>query len=780
MPAFASYPLPIGSIGLAFSGKDVPVVSSIAPDSPMMGLVEIGYTFVSLTLGTGVCYEGLSTKELAQYLVNKAEDHERVLKLEMTMPSYILLEGRGSDFSSLVVEERNMKPTVVGFDSSSPLKKMGARMGMVVSSVELSDGCKIVGAAADEITEILSSESIKSIELIGADEDMPRRLMRLPKFQIVDIPKGSTYDLGLDLQENPAQVMKSAGGIGVREGMVVESLSLVEGHIFHKLGAGMLADLLDSTAGSSDRRLSLVHASLMQKNCSPFAEVSLPQEEVGLALSGSPAMIRNVRPSSVLSNLGLEGAVVRNIKFPDGPSFYELSAADLADLMQESEGIEGRTINARLAQDDDVDDTPTYDNETPSSKYDEMPSVDEDTADSEQSDSIEPVVDEDTDPYMNTEGHLDIVLEAGKLHCAFAGQPPTLTKISPKSALYGKVDVGRKVHTLTLVGGAQYYDISTVELTNALKASESQERRVLTFFKEDNDDDDDDAPDSDGENSYIDVELPTGRLGISFRGKNAPAVVYKVQDDSPLPQKIKDMCVDTLSAGGAEKIQLNAREVTDIIKATTDMPGRVIRVRDPDSQNFKTLSEVVEIPVQPGSLGVSFGGDPPVIRSFKPGSQLEDKVPPGYYLDSIKNPADGYCQSGMTTKEAVGLLGFLNEQERVLVFKNKTMAPSPKEEIFPENKIVTLPVGKLGISFRGKTVARISRLHEESKLRGLVYISMEVVKISIPGGSKFKGLGAADCAKVLADTKNTEGRILELRAPSADGVSTAGGESARN
>lgn len=772
MAPLASIPLPTGIIGIAFAGKD-PVVTGVSPDSPLKGLVEPGYRFVSITMGNGVTYEGLSSKELAEYLGDKEEDHERVLKLEMLLPSELTLEGPG-DFSGLIIEERDMKPTVVGIEAVS--KGVGARIGMVVAAVELGDGCKIIGAEADEITDILANEEVRSIDLINPDMDMPRRMMRLPKYQMVDIPSGSTYDLGLEMQGAPAKVTRA--GVGVREGLIVESLSLPEGHVFHKLNANQLTYLIDSTASSSGRKLSLVHEDLMKKTCTPQAEIALPLDEVGIALIGDPAKINAVRPSSVLADLGIEGATVKEIGFPEGPKFYELGAADLADIMQESEGIEGRKIllklekggysSTRVADSPKYNDAPSYDAPSyDSPKYSSPTDAFDEIDESDQPESISAVGAEDISPYSNEDGNLDIVLETGKLKVAFSGTPPELTRISTESQLYGKVHEGMKVHTLTLIGGAQYYDMTTIELTNALKSSENQEGRVLTFLASDGDV----GSDSDGEKSYIDVPLPKGKLGISFRGKEAPAVVYKVQDESPLPQKIKDMCVDTLTADGVESTQMNAREVTDIIKKTTHMPGRVMRVRDPESENFKTISDEIEVTIGPGPVGVSFGGNPTTIRAFKEGSQLEGKVPPGYYLDAVM-AADGYYQSGMTTKEVVGLLGFLNKQERTLIFKSNVMEPSPKTEKFPARIALELPAGKLGISFRGKRNARVSRLHEESKLKGKAYISMVVESIEIPGGSTFNNLTAAECAKILADTKNTKGRTLTLTAPSPDVIST--------
>jgi len=127
---------------------------------------------------------------------------------------------------------------------------------------------------------------------------------------------------------------------------------------------------------------------------------------------------------------------------------------------------------------------------------------------------------------------------------------------------------------------------------------------------------------------------------------------------------------------------------------------------------------------------------------------------------------DGYTQAGFSTREFVTLLGFLSEQEgRTLTLRNNKLEPSPKEESFPEELSVTLPTGKLNTSFKGKRTARVSRLHEESKLKGKVYVGMLVDSISIPGGSTFSGMTAKEAARVLVETKNVGGRIMTLKAP---------------
>merc|ERR1712232_182064 len=206
-------------------------------------------------------------------------------------------------------------------------------------------------------------------------------------------------------------------------------------------------------------------------------------------------------------------------------------------------------------------------------------------------------------------------------------------------------------------------------------------------------------------------------------------------------------------------MEMNAIQVTDLIKKTTDVKDRVMVVRDPDSKSFKKIPDELLIKLEPGKLGVTFAGKRAEFRSFKEDSQLAGKVPFGLFVNEVRTE-NGYSQSGMNTNELVGLLGFLNDQEgRILVLRNKKLEPSPKKEIFPEKLELELDPGKVGTSFRGAT-AWLSRIHETSQLKGKAFIGMVLESITIEGGEIFTKLSAEQAAKILADTKNVEGRIL--------------------
>jgi len=104
---------------------------------------------------------------------------------------------------------------------------------------------------------------------------------------------------------------------------------------------------------------------------------------------------------------------------------------------------------------------------------------------------------------------------------------------------------------------------------------------------------------------------------------------------------------------------------------------------------------------------------------------------------------------------------------RTLVLKKKTVERTPKQEIFPEEKEIDLGTGKLGISFKGRKNARLSRVHEGSPLMGKAYVGMIVDQIIIPGNSGFSGMTAKEAARVLVETANVGGRKIILKAPGA-------------
>jgi len=377
-----------------------------------------------------------------------------------------------------------------------------------------------------------------------------------------------------------------------------------------------------------------------------------------------------------------------------------------------------------------------------------------------------------------------IELPPGPIGLIFSkDRPAHVKKIKDGSVLEGIVEPGMMVDTMETPDGTKYYNLDGTKLASLLKRYKEVEGRKVRFITADMEitpspgrrvvGGGSSSVASSNASSGIIVPLPTGKLGMSFRGKKKPpAVISKIRPGGPMEAyNINGKAIDTLTMGddgnNAVHFEMNAEEVTNLLQSTSDKPGRVMKVRDPSSTRFKTLPDEMTVVLPTGSLLCSIAGTPPHVKSFKDGSPIAGIVPPKMFIDAIQMP-NGYTRKGMSAVELVQLLGSHRAVEgRTLVLKNsKTQQPSSEpEETFPDELVLTLPSGKLGISFKGRT-ARVSRIHSGSILADQLYVGMLVDTVDIPGSSLFSGVKASEASRILKDTSRVEGRVLTLRAPS--------------
>jgi len=719
--------LPPGAILTAFKGSP-PKVSGVSEDSPCHGLIKIGFTFKELILGDGSCLSGLDTYELVAALNENANDPGRKVTFEMTLPqSSTVTLAPGP--SGLIIEEVHGKATITKIEPYSPLKKE-LRIGMVVDKVICEDGYEIQGGTAQEYIDLLDSSMTdpkRTIMLISPEVQPSPRKITLPKGTKVELPPGTCIDLGVSFMGTDGakiQSVKSNSTVrGLRPGYFVHSLELAEGHSFIGLDGSALTHAIDKTADSEGRVIFLKNPEFYQKPPEAVTKVMLPSEsgmqDLGLETRGNPARISKVMDGYPMFGLLQTGYFVRTFGWLDGTSFSNLSSNELSEVMDDSVGLEGRYLVC------------AYGKAPPSSV-------------------------------------VTLTLPAGAVGGIFKGSPPTLTRIKEGSCLAGEVEVGYVADTLTLPNGIKYYQMDTMEFTSALKGAADDEGRVVRFIDPSVHaltpkpyDDDSGAEMVD----YKSVPLPTGPLKVTFKGSKR-AHVSKVKPESPLIRTLPvGMGVDTITVNNRVFMEMNAVEVADLVKSTSETKGRVMVVRHPDSTDYQKIPEKLEIVLPKGKLHCTFSSNPPTAKSFKAESPVSGYFPPGMYVDKFMMP-DGYCQSGFTTRELVALLAFTtNEEGRTLVLKKKTLARSPKEERFPEEKVVELGTGKIGVSFKGKRNAYISRVHENSHLLGRAYTGMMINSILIPGNSAFSGMTAKEAARVLVETSNVGGRKLILKAP---------------
>jgi len=723
MPPSIKVPLPNGQLKVAFKG-DTPKVSGIAEDSPMHGILKIGYEFEQLILGDGAILEGLDTYELVAALNEYSEDPNRRMKCRMSLPaeSTVVLQ---SGAHGLVIEDKFGKAILTRIDYESTLRKE-IRVGMVLDTVEFEDGHKIMGYSAEEINEILTSsdkDSKRTIILRSPDSELSSRQAILPKYKKINLPKGTTAEVGLRLTGEIAKIASVKAGTplegNARAGFVIETLKHPADHEFRGLSGKEMTGCIDSTSDTDGRIIILKNPEMNKMPSIATTRIMLPSkgslEDFGIAVEGSPAYVSDIDSESPYKGLINRGFKVTIIGWSDGTEFSGLSAVELDEVIRDSSGLGGRYL--------------LLENQAAAA-----PSI------------------------------VNVELHPGKLGAVFKGVPPQLTRLSGNSPLNGLVEIGMVADMLKLSNGTTYFEMDTLEFTNALKASSDDAVRQIRFINLD-EIELTKKPEIESADE-MNVVLPTGKLSVTFKGVSAPAIVSTVKDTSPLAGTVPSgMAVDFVTVDGRDYKELSASELADLLKATSEVPGRMMKLRDPENvDEFSKIPDVVEVLLPPGKLGCTFSGKLPIAKSFKDDSPISSAMPPGMFVDKLLL-ADGYSVSGFTTRELVGLLGQFSEEEgRTLVLKNiKTEKASSKEEVFPDVKSIALPTGKLGISFKGRQQARVSRLHEESKLIGKAYVGMNLDTISIPGGSTFSGMSAKEAARVLVDTKNVGGRVMVLK-----------------
>jgi hypothetical protein len=228
------------------------------------------------------------------------------------------------------------------------------------------------------------------------------------------------------------------------------------------------------------------------------------------------------------------------------------------------------------------------------------------------------------------------------------------------------------------------------------------------------------------------------------------------------------MAVDSLKIGKLTYIDLDAGTLAGHLGSTSSIEGRVMTLKNPNVEGveFQKIPDSVEVAIPSGVLGVALKGDPPVPRSYKEGSIVEGLFPTGMYIDMI-TLSDGTIMSGLNTAELVAVLAdSSNEIGRTLTFKNpKTSQPSQPKILLPDEKTIILPVGKLGVFFKGKEMATVSRLQEDSPVRNLIRVGMVVDILDIPGGKRYSALTAKEVCRLLLDTGHIENRTMILKNP---------------
>lgn len=724
MPAIVKLPLPPGKVGVHFKGSP-PVVTKVQDDSPVRGKIKAGYIVLSMTLSDGTLFEGFSTPELVSALNEYSAEEGRKLQMRMEVPDHLEIACPEGDLG-MTLADVDGKAVVTRIASGSPLKK-DMRVGLGVDKLILEDGMVVTGSSADEFTEFISDDNKSSgrvLVLANPKLMASPKAITLPHSKTVELPVGM---LGVSFKNREHTIItgltKESPLRGkVRVGMAVDSVTMTDGTEFRGLNAHDLSDALKSSIDSEGRKMLLKHPASKDLPTLSTTKVYLPDlgnaGEMGISFAGDPAAFKEVAETSPVYGKARRGQVVLTIGWADGTEYDTVDADDLEDILQDSSGTEGRYLLLK-----------------------NMP---------------EPPANE-----------LIIPLPAGKIGLVFKGSPPSVIRINPDSPLYDLSSlVGMVVDTVTLKNGEVTYELDAHELTGILNANIESEGRVVRFINPATTELS--IPPTLEKPDEMEVILPAGKLGVMFKGK-APCKVSSLSKTSPLRAVMPiGMGVDSLTVGADIHIDMDATTVAGILSATSSIEGRILKLKNPDLEGvvFQKMLNSIEVPLPSGKLGVSLKGSPPMPTKYAEGSPVKGVFPSGMFIDLI-TMSDGTIMAGLSTAELVAVLAdSADETERTLTFKNpKTKEPSPPGIILPDIKKVRLPSGKIGVFFKGRDMARVSRLQPDSTVRNLLRVGMVVDVLVIPGGKTYAGLTAKEVARVLFDTIEVEGRIMILKNP---------------
>jgi len=693
--------LPSGSAGLVFSKGSPPEVKKIKETSPLVdcGIME-GMLVDTLELEDGSKFYKMDGKELTGYLKSNKDSEGRLVRF--IMPGVELTEPPMDDGMNMPDELEvtlpsgkiglildGEPPQILDMHEESPLLVEGVVIGMVVDTLELEDGSKFYEMETSQFQGLLADNAeseerkVRFInpttmeltppeDMFGAAEDtqeMPDELELL-------LPVGK---LGINFKGEPPEVVainpeSPLIDEGLIEGMVVDTLTLEDGQVMQELSSDSLRDALMDNADSDGRIIRFVNPAIMGFTLAAMAgeettpemempdeiEVMLPSGRVGIKMEGIPPELVAISPESPIVDEVVEGMVADTLTLEDGKVMYEMSTDDLQDALVDNADSEGRII--RFINPATRELTPAPDEE-PEEEPAELEIPDE----------------------------KEVFLPSGKLGLMLQGSPPEITGISPESPIADEVMEGMVVDTLTLEDGQVVYEMETDMFTAILRENEDSEGRLVRFINPATMEltpappvpDEvvfEDKPDT------MDIELPPGRLGVSFHMVDGCVCVKNTKEDSPLAGvELDGYGINTLTVGERlPYMELDAQELTDILKESKDEPYRVMNFMKLSlAHQFDMIPEEEIVSVPAGKLGVNFEGDPPKPKSFKPSSPVEQLFPTKMYVDEVQLP-NGYSKTGLQIQDIIDFLqGNMDEEGRVLVFKKEGIPPSPPSEYMP-------------------------------------------------------------------------------------------------
>lgn len=254
--------------------------------------------------------------------------------------------------------------------------------------------------------------------------------------------------------------------------------------------------------------------------------------------------------------------------------------------------------------------------------------------------------------------------------------------------------------------------------------------------------------------------LPSGPLGITFKGSNPP-VIKEVKYDSPMFGLLK--CgytfVEFVHANGQTESPKDSVSLAKLIKSTAEDEGRKIKC-------VMTLPAEVEFLLPEGDVGLTVTQEKGIclITKIDNDSPLKHLVRVGMAVDAFTLP-DGSSMTGCHADKVMEWLSTNQEPGRVMILKDPSLGALSPPSFSQSNTAFEIPPGattKLGLRFQGSPLPNLVDVDPRSELRGRVQPDMIIAALRCPDGREFQGVDSSYLAKLLDETADLEGRQLYL------------------
>uniref|UniRef100_A0A6V1A005 Uncharacterized protein n=1 Tax=Thalassionema nitzschioides TaxID=33649 RepID=A0A6V1A005_9STRA len=256
------------------------------------------------------------------------------------------------------------------------------------------------------------------------------------------------------------------------------------------------------------------------------------------------------------------------------------------------------------------------------------------------------------------------------------------------------------------------------------------------------------------------VTLPTGPLGVTFKGSNPP-VIKEVKYDSSMFGNLKCgySVQSIIRANGIEVKATNSVELAKLIKATSEDEGRKLKC-------LMTLPAEVEFLLPEGDVGLTVTQEKglALVTKIDNASPLKHLVRVGMAVDCFTLP-DGSTMTGCNADKVMEWLKFNQEAGRVMILKDPSLGDLSPPSYSQSNSAMEIPPGGtsiLGLRFQGTPLPQLMSIDPRSELKGRVQADMVIAALRCPDGREYQGFDASYLAKLLDETADYEGRQLYL------------------